>query len=805
MNFFKKNYLLFVVFLTGASVLIIEVTAVRVLSPFYGNTIFTMSSIITVILTALSFGYYIGGKLADKRPSALLFFVIIFFSGCTLLILHVLGLILLPLLGFKLSASSGSFIASLFLFLVPSLLLGMLSPFVIKLQSDAFRDRGVGTISGQIFFWSTFGSITGSLLTGFVFIPRFGVNEIVFANSILLFILGLIPILILDKEKKYIYKIIIPVFIFVIFIGIGRYIENEFKKNIVYKTSTMYQNISIMENEWGNGRDVRTLTFSSNGVQSAIYLDEKNPTDLVFKYSKYYEIYKIFNPDIKNALVIGGGAYTIPRALLYSLPEAKIDVSEIDDELYEIAKKQFNLIEDERLTVDNKDGRRFLVDTNKKYDLIFTDAYGASLSVPSHLTTTEFFELSKSKLNNDGIFIANIVSTLSRQESSFLFSEIKTFQEIFPNSYFFATKSKKDINIQNIIFVGINSNKIFNLNSEKILSNSNPLLSSLYEKKINIDRFDMNNGIILRDNYVPVDYMNKDMFIKFKYKNKMREDEMMAIIKQQLDCGPRYLESVGHKKIQKAIIAEMEDLTDEVIIQEWTHLAKDGKEYELKNIIGKLNPEKKNRVLLAAHYDSKKFAHMDKRKPSDFMPGANDSGSGVAVLFDIARELSSKVEKMEIGVDFVFFDGEEGEVGIGGDFSHYETLGSTYFAKKIENIYSNNEVVSGIVVDMVADKDFKISKEPISFENSKEQVNKFWKIAQKENFKVFSDEFYGEKIIDDHAPLNEIGIPTFLLIDRNYKYWHTTKDTLDKCDGKSMRIISDSIMKYLKEINDNLN
>ncbi len=803
MNFFKKNYLLFVVFLTGASVLVIEVTAVRILSPFYGNTIYTMSSIITVILAALSFGYYLGGKLADKRPSVVLFFVIIFLSGCILLILHVFGLILLPLLGVKLSVSSGPLVASLFLFLIPSLLLGTLSPFVIKLQSDAFPNRGVGTLSGQIFFWSTFGSISGSLFTGFVLIPRFGVNEIVIANSILLFALGLIPIAVLDKERKYIYKIIIPVFIFVAFMLMGKYIEKVFIKNVIYKTDTMYQNILITENEWKDGRNVRALSFSNNGIQSAMYLDEKDPTDLVFEYTKYYEIYKIFNPDIKNALVIGGGAYSIPRALLHDLPEVEVDVSEIDNELYEIAKKHFNLTDNKRLTVHTKDGRRFLSDTDKKYDFIFADAYGSSLSVPSHLTTTEFFEISKNKMNDDGIFIANIIGSLSRQDPSFLFSEIKTFQKTFPNSYFFAAKSKKNINKQNIIFVGINGNKIVNLNSEKISSNLNTFLSSLHENMLDMNRFNMNNNsIVLRDNYVPVDYMNKNMS---KESNKIRESEMIAIIKQQLNHGPRYLDSDGHENIQKVIAAEMNDLTDEVVIQKWVHSARDGKEYKLKNIIGKLNPDKKNRVLLAAHYDSKKFAHMDKKNPSNFMPGANDSGSGVAVLFDIARELSFDIDKIEnIGVDFVFFDGEEGEVGVGGDFSHFETLGSAYFAKNIENIYSNDEIVSGIVVDMVADKDFKILKELDSFGNAKEQMSKFWKIAQKEDFKVFSNEFYGESITDDQVPLNKIGIPTFLLIDRYYEYWHTTKDTLDKCSGKSMRIVSDSIVKYLKEVSNDL-
>jgi len=800
MNFLKRNFLLFVVFLTGASVLIIEVTAVRILSPFYGNTIFTMSSIITIILAALSFGYYIGGKLADKRPSILLFFLIIFLSGCSLLFLHVFGLIILPLVSMRLSILSGPLLSSIFLFLIPSLLLGTLSPFVIKLQSEAFPDRGVGTLSGQIFFWSTLGSITGSLLTGFVFIPNFGVNEIVIVNSILLFALGIVPVAVLDKEKKYIYKIIIPVFLFVLFAMLGKSIGSIWKKNFVYNTDTMYQNISVTEGTWKNDRDIKALAFSGNGIQSAVYLDEKDPTDLVFDYTKYYSLYNIFNPTIKNILVIGGGAYTVPRAFLYDLPEATVDVSEVDTDLYDIAKKYFFLKDDKRLMVSSKDGRRFLQDSTKKYDFIFADAYGSSLSIPSHLATNEFFKLSKSKLNDKGVFVANIIGSLSRQKPSFLFSEIKTFKKTFPNSYFFAVKSTKQINAQNIIFVGLNSNEIFDFNSsDKISFSKYNFSKTLPQKIINMNRFDLSSDAILTDDYVPVDYMNRNM----KNIEKRTEKEMMMIIKQQLDLGPRFLGSKGHERVQKMIISEMKSLTDDVIVQEWTHNARDSKKYKLKNIIGKINPQKKQRILIAAHYDSKKLAHMDNKSPTGIMPGANDSGSGVAVLFDIAREIAIKKDKMNIGVDFVFFDGEEGE-NIGGDFSHYEAIGSKYFAKNIQNVYSNNEEVSGIVIDMVADKDFQILKEPNSLKNSEAEMNKFWKVAKTINDNVFKDETYTGVIEDDHISLNKINIPTFLLIDRDYKYWHTTKDTFDKCSGKSMKIISDSVVNYLNDVNNNV-
>ncbi|PIQ91385.1 MAG: hypothetical protein COV70_03940 [Parcubacteria group bacterium CG11_big_fil_rev_8_21_14_0_20_39_22] len=194
--FIKRNIIPFSVFITGACVLIIEIVAVRVLSPHYGNTIFTVSSVISVILAALSLGYYIGGKFADRYPSVKLFWAIVMTSGFFVIVFHFIGIVILPTLSVQFSIISGPAISSVLLFLFPAFLLGTLSPYAIKIQSVIVPNQGIGSISGKIFFWSTFGSISGSLLAGFVLIPRFGIDDIFIYTGIVLFILGLIPLLI---------------------------------------------------------------------------------------------------------------------------------------------------------------------------------------------------------------------------------------------------------------------------------------------------------------------------------------------------------------------------------------------------------------------------------------------------------------------------------------------------------------------------------------------------------------------------------------------------------------------------------
>ena len=192
---FNKFALPFVVFITGACVLIIEIVATRILSPYFGNTIFTVSSVIGIVLAALSMGYYFGGKLADKTSSARVFYTIILASGVSVVVLHVLCLILLPVLGNKLSLTSGPLVTAMVLFFAPAALLGMLSPFAIKLQVVRFPGIGIGAVTGGIFFWSTVGSIFGSLFAGFVLIPRFGIDIIVLGVAVTLGIVGMLPLL----------------------------------------------------------------------------------------------------------------------------------------------------------------------------------------------------------------------------------------------------------------------------------------------------------------------------------------------------------------------------------------------------------------------------------------------------------------------------------------------------------------------------------------------------------------------------------------------------------------------------------
>ncbi|MEX1063867.1 MAG: fused MFS/spermidine synthase [Candidatus Paceibacterota bacterium] len=506
MEYIRKNILLIVVFLTGAAVLVIEVVAVRVLSPYFGNTIFTVSSVLSVILAALSLGYYVGGKLADQHPSLKWFFGIILTSGLSVLILHVLTLLILPFLGFALSITSGPLISALILFFIPGFLLGTLSPFVIKLQKTLLPEEGIGSVSGKVFFWSTLGSICGSLLTGFVLIPNFGINQIILVTGIFLTFLGLLPLIYLRTSRKKVGRIsALVIVVLALALSFAR-VPNE---EVLFSEEGVYERMTVYDGTY-NGRPARFFQQDRSN-SGGMYLDSE---ELMYEYSKYYVAYKVFKPDIENTLVIGGGAYSIPKALLKESPDVKVDVAEIEPSLFELSKKYFQVPDDPRLVNYVVDGRRLLHDSNKEYDLIFSDVYYSLFSIPTHFTTKEFFETAKSKMSPGGVFMANMIGDLSQDEVSLIMSEIKTFRTIFPNSYFFAVRSPDSLETQNNIFIGYNSDRKVDLASYEIRNHKDEAIRTLNQQAIDIEGLDFSKHIVLTDNFAPVEHLTSKILKK---------------------------------------------------------------------------------------------------------------------------------------------------------------------------------------------------------------------------------------------------------------------------------------------------
>jgi len=497
-----KFGLLLSVTLAGMAVLIIEITAIRMLAPFFGNSIFTISSVIGIILAALGLGYYLGGTLADRRPSAVWFFFLIVIAGFSVLLLQFLNAVLLPGIAYKLSLINGPLIVSFLMFFLPALFLAMLSPFAITLLHAREAGKGVGNASGLVFFWSTLGSIAGSLATGFLLIPHWGIGSIIVGTGSGLVLLGGAGLLITRTLPK-----ILPVGLAILGLISGialRHAGMADGRSVVFAADGLYEKIVIRDIPL-RGRTARILLQDLN-VSGGLVLDDGS---MAFDYTKYFDLYRLFTPELKTALAIGGGAYSVPRSILHDSPRAIVDVAEIDPSLHALALRYFALPDDARLRNHVIDGRRFLHDTAERYDLIFSDAYRSFISAPPQFATLEFFRLARSKLKEDGVLIANFYGSLAPESRATIYSVFRTMRAAFPQVYVIATVSPASEELQNFIFVGhnaSNSDKRTDLRQAAALEFATPMLKGVAALELRAADALLNAYPVLTDDFAPVEY-----------------------------------------------------------------------------------------------------------------------------------------------------------------------------------------------------------------------------------------------------------------------------------------------------------
>lgn len=273
----------------------------------------------------------------------------------------------------------------------------------------------------------------------------------------------------------------------------------------------------------------------------------------------------------------------------------------------------------------------------------------------------------------------------------------------------------------------------------------------------------------------------------------------MRDISKILAFGPRSLKRPGHQKIIEFIVREMQKNSAEVTLQKGNYRDVYGNDYPITNIIARVNPENPRKIIIGTHYDSIIRAYADLKNPDGIMPGANNSASGVALLLETARLLGES-KKTDTGIDFVFFDGEEGVKSLGAGDPDWFPLGSPYFAGHLPDFYKKEKPLQGIIFDMVCDNDLDLHPEENSLRFANSQVQDFWKIGRK----VAPSSFPSTPtfaINDDQNALITAGIPAFLVIDFSYSPWfNTTGDTIDKCSPVSLQAVGFTLFQYLYTI-----
>ncbi|MCX6796098.1 MAG: fused MFS/spermidine synthase [Candidatus Falkowbacteria bacterium] len=492
----KKYKLEVVVFLCGAIVMVLEIVGSRIIAPYLGTSIIVWTSLIGVIMGALSLGYWWGGKLADIRPNYEKFSFIIFLSAIfTLIITFSEKLLVYSNKLLLANLYAGTIIAASLLFLAPSFLLGMVSPYAARLRLKDLQTSGATV--GRLYAISTGGSIVGTFLAGFVLLPWLGCMRIVVILSICLFLVSIF----IHPKNFLLPKLFLLTFVLVEFLTMS-FSQPTLGRNQTISIDTLYHHAVIRQTtDKKTGRAIRTLSFEPLGIQSAVFLDSN---DLVFEYSKFYNLADFFHPENERALLLGGAAFAYPRYFLATHLKAEMDVVEIDPAMHEIAKQYFQLTDNPRLHVYNEDARLFLNNVSvSSYDVVYGDAFSSQLSIPYQLATKETVAKIYESLKKGGVAILNIVSAIEGEQGMFLRAEYRTYKSIFPQVYIFqVNKSDQPNKVQNVILVAIKNSQLPNFNN---LENKE-YLQNLWQAEIAEDM------PIITDDYAPVDYYASKMF-----------------------------------------------------------------------------------------------------------------------------------------------------------------------------------------------------------------------------------------------------------------------------------------------------
>ncbi len=477
-----------VAFIAGFFIMVLEMLGFRLLAPYFGYSTYVWGSLIGIIMTALALGYLLGGFLADRYTIDWLGFWALLLSGLyTTVISFSYKKILLFSQGMGLAG--GSITASIILFAFPMLMLSTVSPLLIKRLA---REDKIGSTAGTIYSISTVGSIAGTFLASFYFIPVLGSHKTMIICAVVLIMAGVAGAFLHKKN---------PVLL-LIFIGLAawNYPEPLPGANVVYAGESPYSHVRVE----ALGRWL-ILKPGSNFIHS-IY----NP-DCILSGNvwDYYCLAPCIQDDAQNCLVLGMGGGTSVRQYLHYWPGLQIDALDIDPLMVELANTMFGIPKDlPRLNIVVEDARSYLVGhPERKYDFIQVDLYRGGVDIPFYLTTREFFTLCQEHLKPGGMIIMNVnVLKDPTGAGPTLHGCIgNTLEDIFSSLY------TLDLNSGNSIFLAFNEEKSLRDITQQLQDFSSIpgdllKLSTGSSSKISPYQADV-NSFIITDDKAPIDQL----------------------------------------------------------------------------------------------------------------------------------------------------------------------------------------------------------------------------------------------------------------------------------------------------------
>lgn len=498
----RRFYLIVAAFVAGAAVMTIELAGNRILAPWFGNSLYTWTGLIGVVLVSISCGCYLGGWLADRRPDYAVLSHLLACSALLTLLIPVVQPLLEATAG-SLGVMAGPVLASLLLFALPGCLLAAVSPFAVRLTSLLWNDRSVGISAGSVGMFSTLGSVLGTFGSGFILIPHFRLRTIFLVTGLAVALLALVAYGLFGQSRRDRIAAVLWTLVLAAAAGVLGFTRDRMPESVVFEQTTFYHRIRVTEELRPGGKRLRKLLLDTTSEGSQFVDSRELPTH----YQKYWELARVYCPQVRRAAFLGGGGFAMPEALLDAFPAAQADVVEIDPAVIDVGRRFFRVDEYPRMAPVADDARRFLRRTENRYDLIFADAYSGIRSVPAHLVTREFFELVKRRLNERGVMILNVITAVDGEHSMLFRSVLKTIEPVFSHRAVFLTRPNLGRSkIQNIFLVAADHD----LSPESVQLTGEydaQRIADLFEGYLYPDEYGSSGGIVLTDDCNPVEFL----------------------------------------------------------------------------------------------------------------------------------------------------------------------------------------------------------------------------------------------------------------------------------------------------------
>lgn len=505
--------LLALVFIGGASVMTVEMSASRLLAPYFGTSLFIWANLIGLVMVYLTLGYWLGGKLADRYPRPSVLYGVTALAGFSVGLIPILSRPILQwsLTGFDTRSVGifyGSLIGVIILFSAPLLLLGFVSPFAIRLRSTAVSSAG-GT-AGAVSALSTLGSILGTFVSVFLLIPYIGTAATLYTASVALLVFSIGGLLVVSAMRPVaVYSVLLAIVLGLAFFAPRSLIKPAPYGEVVYEKESAYNYIQVLR----DGTAIKLALNEGHAVHS-IYDPQRVLTGGPWDYwlvAPYFN--EGFRPsDMKSMAMIGSAAGTAAHIFTEVYGPLPVDGVEIDPEIVDVGRSYFDLDSIESNTTHVQDGRTYLQTDgrDKKWTIIGIDAYRQPY-IPFHLTTKEFFEEVRSHLTPDGAVMINAGRTAN--DIRLVEALANTMLQVYPNVYVIDVPT-----LANSMVIGTNKPSRLDNFTQNAAYAEHPLLKEVFDASIrrgNIREVKPQaGGVVFTDDKAPVEEVINQMIMQ---------------------------------------------------------------------------------------------------------------------------------------------------------------------------------------------------------------------------------------------------------------------------------------------------